>query len=212
MISRVGTLLVCLVAGMILSGCAPMIIDLSGSEHLVNRQVEKKDHYDYRLAVLNRAPETKPDINFFGADVFPMRTEEKPKDTLEKDIINFFSTITSRNDNEKRIIARIDRADAYWINPAVNKIPFVGLFTAWADVTFAFDISVTFEVEENGKVVYSYPFTQKVVLVDGNASIPSEIEKSYQRIISMYRKMMFDSLELEFIPRYLSRPVPVKTS
>lgn len=163
MISRSGTLLVGLLAAMLMSGCAPLVVDLSGSDHLVDRQTQNPDRFDYKLVVLNRAPEPKIDQHLFGASTFPMRTTEKPRETLEKDIKRFFDHLTMRTDDERRIVARIDKAEAYWINPGVNTVPLVGMFTVWAaNYPFVFDISVTFEVEENGKVVHSYPFTQKV--------------------------------------------------
>lgn len=206
MILRKYLIAISFLGSILLSGCAPMVVDLSGSEHFVNRQAEKEYRFDYKLVVLNRAPETKMDQRLFGASTFPIRTEEKPKETLEKDLKRFFDRVTARTDNEKRIVARIDKADAYWINPGVNTIPFVGLITVWAPrYPFVFDIGVTFEVEENGKVVHSYNFTQKVEIDDANCSTQSEIEESYKRIISMYRQIMFDSLEQEFLPRYLNK-------
>ena len=214
MISRAGTLLAGLLTIVVISGCAPVVVDLSGSDHLVDRQTQNPpERLDYKLVVLNRAPEPKMDQHLFGASTFPMRTTEKPKETLEKDIKRFFDRLTTRTDDERRIVARIDKAEAYWINPGVNTIPLVGMFTVWAaNYPFIFDISVTFEVEEKGKVVQTYSFSQKVEIQDGNGSTPGGIEKSYQRIVTNYRKMLFDALELEFIPRYLSKPAPVKTS
>ncbi|MBL0313898.1 MAG: hypothetical protein IPP78_14590 [Holophagaceae bacterium] len=194
------------------TGCAPMVVDLSSSNHLVDRQPTKQGGFDYKLVVLDRATEMKMDQKIFGASTFPMRTAEKPRETLEKDIARFFDRLTSRMDDGRRIVARIDRADAYWVNPGTNTIPIVGMFTVWAsNYPFTFDISVTFEVEENSKVVHSYSFNQKIEILDGNGATGSGIEKSYQRLISNYRKMMFDALEVEFIPRYLSKPEPVHT-
>jgi len=211
MITRTISLMAGLFTMLILSGCAPIVVDLSGSDNLVLRQSQKLEHFDYKFVVLNRALESKADQHLFGASTFPMRTEEKPKDLVEKDIKRFFDLLTARSDDGKRIVARIDKADAYWVNPGVNSVPIVGMFTVWtANYPFTFDISITFEVEENGKVIHSYPFNQKIEIQDGDASTQAGMEKSYQRIVMNYRKMLFDALELEFIPRYLNKPVSAK--
>lgn len=197
------------VAAVVLCGCAPMAVDLSGSDNLVNRQVQKSDQFDYKLVVLNKAPETTTKNILFGTGIHPINfTAEKPKDTLERDIKRYFGKITSRVDNERRVVVRIDRADAYYEGRASKQIPFIGLFTVWIPNTlYVFDINVYFEVEENGKVIRSWPFTQKVEFHEGETATPSGLERSYQQLISMYRKSMFDSLNEEFIPRYLSKPI-----
>lgn len=190
-----------------LFGCAPMPVNLASSDNFVNRQAQNKNRLDYKLVVINRAAQTKTDVNMFAVGTFPInkRIQVDPQATLESDIKKGFENVTERTDNYRRIVARIDKADAYWVSPAVNGIPLIGLFTMYtSNYPFVFDISVTFEVEENGKVVNSWPFTQKVEIQDGNGATPGGIEESYQRLVAKYRKVMFDSINDEFIPRYLS--------
>ena len=130
---------------------------------------------------------------------------DKPQDTLVNDLKKYFANVTDRADNSRRIVARIDKADAYWMSPGVNKIPIVELFTGFTSIyPFVFDISITFEVEENGKVVNSWPFSQKVEIPDGYSQSEEGMKESYQRLIAKYRQIMFDSITDEFIPRYLS--------
>jgi hypothetical protein len=208
---RVSALLITLLIFFVLSGCAPLKVDLSGSDKFVDRQGQTSPSYDYKLVVLNRAAETKMDRRLFGSSVFPLKSEAgTPMDTLEIDIKRYFGHITSRIDNERRIVVRINKADAYWINPGVNTIPFVGMITVWmAQYPYVFDISVTFEVEENGKFIRSYIFTQKFEILDGDVASDAKIEESYQRLIARYRQIMFDTLDQEFIPRYLNKPEAV---
>lgn len=206
---RKNILYISLIAGVLISGCSPMVVDLSESAHQINSPYQQQNNrFDYKFVVLDRASEIKNRQRIFGSSLFAINTQEKPKETLEKDLNRYFEAVLVSENTNKRIVARIDRADAYWINPGVNTIPFVGLVTSFTSAyPFVFDISVTFEIEENGRVVRSYPFIQKFEIKDGNAMTPSAIQNSYKRLISEYRKMMFNSLSQEFIPRYLDKPI-----
>ncbi len=198
--------LISLMAGMlVLAGCAPIPVNLSGSEALVNRPAQKQ--MDYKFVIINRAEDVQRDYKMFGASTFPLSKNlvVKPQDTLVNDLKKYFTNVTDRADNHRRIVARIDKADAYWVNPGVNTVPLVGLFTAGtSNYPFVFDLSITFEVEENGKVVSSWPFTQKVEIPDGYSQSDKGMRDSYQRLIAKYRQTMFDAITDEFIPRYLS--------
>lgn len=181
-------MLLVLTLGGLLTACATPAIDLSGSEHLVARPSHMGGPYDYRLVIVNKAHDMDTHLSFLGPNRMAVRVEEPPRKTVEKDLERFFASILVPLDGNRRIVARIERADAYWVNPAVNTIPLVGLVSAFAvRYSFYFDLRVTFEVEEQGKVLRAFLFDEEVSLSDGDALTASAIEGSYRRLIARYR-------------------------
>jgi hypothetical protein len=203
-LKRLVAVLLVLPLGGLLTACATPAIDLSGSEYLVALPSHGGGPYDYRLVIVNKAHDTDTHLSVFGPNRMAVRVEEPPRETVEKDLERFFARALVPSEGTRRIVARIERAEAYWVNPAVNTIPFVGLISGFAvRYPFYFEVRVTFEVEEHGKVLRSFLFDEAVTLPDGDALTASAIEESYRRLIARYREVMVEALDHEFLPRYL---------
>ena len=127
----------------------------------------------------------------------------KPKDTVESDLHEFFDSHISQDANAKRGIRVIlNKVNAYWINPVAASVPFVNFLTLGMDHEHFMDVKVTVEIEENGKVLSTYIF-EDTVTVKAPVNTDEAKFSAYKLLISTYRKKMFNSLENDFIARYL---------
>jgi hypothetical protein len=188
-----------------LSGCAntPMSVDLSQSEHLLQRKSKQDKASVSNVVITNKAEKTKLVNTPLGSDtLFPFNTDVETRQTVEADIRRFFDVTLDKNQKSSRSLAiTINKVDGYWVWGGASKIPFVGLFTVGADTDFVVSLRVLFEIEEGGKVISSYLFDDKFV-IQGSAATEDVIKENYQRLIAEYRNKFFSELDDRFVARY----------
>jgi len=193
-----------------LGACAaPAPIDVSQSAYLVRTALtEGLKPQVTSIVVENAAPPPDEARNpAFSESYIPVKSNTS--ETVAADIKSYFgqSTVQTTTGSQK-VIARIERADAYWIVNASDKLPMVGLFSIGADHEFYMRLHVSFEVEEAGKVVRTFVVDEKFSIPDGKdstqASIATSYPTSYQRLIALYRQRLFADLDRQFTARYLN--------
>lgn len=189
-------------------GCAvaPPVIDLSSSAYRVSSETTAARKPVTRIEIRNSV---KDDVQqsfntTLGAEnLIPIRPATTTKQTVEADLQSFFSAALVVDNSAKRAVSvTIAKADSYWVLGRAATVPLVGIAFAGADTEFGMNIRVLMEVEEDGKVISSYQFDEKITTQD-KSSTGEAIQASYQRLVAAYRKRMFADLETRFVRRYL---------
>ncbi|MEF9481045.1 hypothetical protein [Ralstonia sp. 1B3] len=194
----------CVVAlSLLLGACAtPVPLDVSQSAHLVRTSVSVKPMVA-SVEMKNEAPPPTPhEHKVFDTTFVPVPAETAA--IVAADLKRYFDQATVHADGSKqRIVVRIERADAYWEFHAVDKAPIVSLFTMPGRRNYFMNVRVSFEVEQDGKVVRTYTANERFVLPDGKANGQDDIEESTRRLIAQYREQFFAGLDKTFTTRYL---------
>ena len=61
------------------------------------------------------------------------------------------------------------------------------------------------EVEEVGKPTRTYVYDQTTEIPDGSANLPSDIDRTYQRLIAKSRRQLVETLDKDFLPAYVAQ-------
>lgn len=174
-------------------GCTPRAVDISNSESLVLWGERGADSFNYDVTIHNNAVEPKSDIAIFGSTKIVMKMQEMPQETVEKDIKLFFQKAKINEKDLHHISVTINRAESYFIDPAINSIPFTGIVTMWVtDYAFVFDIDLNFKIDKGGKLIDAFSISGKFVIPDGDIN---DAEGSYRRVVTQYRQVIFKRLE-----------------
>ncbi|AXX89319.1 hypothetical protein CKA55_07390 [Arcobacter suis] len=182
-------------------GCTikPMEVDL-GTNHFNNQaplNINIKTIYIEKVE-----KEIKVDYTGFGDSQIPIQTKESTASVVEKDMKEYFSKLVFNSNSNRTLVVTIKEATPYWIFSTANKIPVVGVFSAGMDTDYSLNLNVLFEIEENGKVINSYSYSD-VITIKNSASFEEDIKKGYQKLIKSYRNVFFNELESKFLKRYL---------
>jgi hypothetical protein len=124
--------------------------------------------------------------------------------TVRSDLQTYLerATIASSASTQK-ILAHVERAEAFWIDSAADNAPLVGLFRIGGDKTYVMLVRVSFEVEEAGKVERALTVEERYSITDGRAATQAQIDDSYRRLIAVYRQRFYAMLDTKFVVRYL---------
>ena len=157
------------------------------------------------VRVVNQADDGKgPAPSFISDSYVPIKPATTTKETVESDIKQFFAESFRLGPlAPKSLVVTISKADSGMVNrwEAKIPIPFVGIVGTLAETEFYMNLRVLLEVEQNGKVISSSLFDEKVT-IQGHCSRREVFIQSYRRLIAEYRRRFFGELETKFIDRY----------
>lgn len=208
MVKRMGhsmkTLGIVLMVAVICVACSPVRpkIDLSDSAYKAAASATSGSRKISNLEIRSTAEEGKI-VRSFPDTYIPIKTAITTSKTVEADLIKFFADVTTADLSASRSLSiTITKADCYWLYGGAMAIPVVGLFAIGADTDFGMHLRLLIEVEENGKVISTYPVDEKIV-IQGKATTQDSIVESYKKLMAEYRKRVFGELEIRFVSRYL---------
>lgn len=196
-----GLLVVLAVLTLGLAGCAPMQVNLSGSEYHPSPKIIGQRPKVTSYIVINRAPGPDAKNKFFGTTQVPIKTAEPLPQTVTSDLkLLLAQTLATDPSSGRSVIVTLRRADAFWPMSGTDKIPFVGLFTAGRTRKFIMNIALSAALLQNGKSVHNYQL-KKQVEIEGKATTRSDIEESYKRLVAKYRSTVLPKFIREFISK-----------
>ena len=201
-------LLVVPLAVSLIAACAPIHrpVDLSSSKSIVTATTLERLKTVADVAVMNKAPDAQNDHHFLGADQVAINPEVRTSAIVANDVKDYFSSrLLNDHDGKRAIRVTVERADAYWTLRGAIKVPIVGLFALAGNDEFHMHTVIRIETEEVNRPTRTYIYDQATELPDGNAAFPSDIDKSYQRLIAESRKQLAQRLDKEFLPEYLAQ-------
>lgn len=189
-----------------LAACAsPLVVDTSESV------IKPAGTYRSTVSsyeIVNGSPAMQREIALFGDSYVPLVLAKPTSETVEEDLRRLFdATISRAPTSEYSFRVLIKRAHSHWTWSTAQKLPFVGLALVSAPVDYTLDLAILFEVEQNGRVLRTFPYERKVVIQNSAAVESSQIE-GYQRLIAEYRATALREIERELIGRYLPAPTP----
>lgn len=188
--------LVLCVSLVIISGCAPLRVDLSDSEYVPKASDTKKVS---SFSIINRAGDTPLVRDFFGDFLLPVKTEITFPATLESDLnLLLAQTLKIDNEAEKKVFITIRKAEVYRVMDVVERIPFVGLATVGSDKEFFINVTMSLETRSNGKIVDSHLIDEKISIL-GKAATQEDIAESYAKLIFAYRSKILSKIQDDFI-------------
>ncbi|MDR5776278.1 MULTISPECIES: hypothetical protein [unclassified Caballeronia] len=162
---------------------------------------------------MNKATDAQNDHHFFGADQVAINPEVRTSATVASDVKDYFaSRLLSDRDGKRAIRVTVERADAYWMLRGAIKVPIVGLFALARNDEFHMHTIMRIETEEVSRPTRTYVYDQVTDLLDDNPAFPSDIDKSYQRLIAESRKQMPQRLDTEFLRIHRSMRKARRTS
>ncbi len=186
-----------------LTGCAPLQVNLSGSEYQPTPSASNTPKRVASVTVINRAADAELQNHPFSDSLIPIKTAVSPQSTVESDIkLLLAETLSIGGAEDKSVFVTIRKADAYWTMGVADRIPFVGLATAARDRDFVMHVVLSLEVRKDGAVVASYPVDREVKIV-GKATTRDAISESYQHLIATYRADVLDDIQRNFIDKSL---------
>ena len=155
------------------------------------------------VSIINKANTGELINHIFGPAYMPMYTRTPSMETVQVDIESFFKerTITS-SESTKSLQVVIHKADSYWRWGGASRIPIIGIAFVAVDYEFGLNLNISFEVENNGKIVNIYTF-KDTITIKGKAMTQDDMKTSYKKLISKYREVLLTELDTEFIRRYL---------
>lgn len=186
----------------LLTGCSQKALEIDVSESMYRpTKISKIDINS--LNITNKAEGGKF-INtlLFSDTIIPIEPNAPTDELVENDIKTFFSNYQLTKDSKKVLNVYITNADAYVVWGGAQKIPIVGLLFVAADTDYVMNLRVIFEIEENGKVLNSYQFNDKIK-IRHSAAVENSIVEGYQLLIEAYRQKLFNELENRFVHRYI---------
>jgi len=195
------------ILSLLIGACAAPVpsIDVSQSANLVQSSIGTPNKpVVSSVEVTNSAPPPVPAENpAFSASYIPVGANTA--ETVSADLKAYFADATVHGAPEtQRVIARIEKADAYWVEPASIKVPIFGLLALGGDREFFMNVRISFEVEEHGKVARTFTINERFSIPDGKGGSQAEIARSYRRLVTQYRERFFASLDKSFTTRYLN--------
>ncbi len=194
-----GLLVVFAVLTLGLAGCAPMQVNLSGSEYHPTSEVIAQRPKVTSYTVINRAPGPDAENKFFGATQIPIKTAEPLPQTVTSDLkLLLAQTVAIDPSSDRSVIITLRRADAFWLWSGTDKIPFVGLFTAGRTRKFIMNIDLSAVLLQKGETINTYRL-KKQVEIKGKATTRSDVEASYKRLVAKYRSTVLPELIRKFI-------------
>ncbi|MBK5124983.1 hypothetical protein IQ288_34725 [Burkholderia sp. R-69980] len=199
--------LLALMSATLFAGCAVhRPVDLSDSKGIVVARTSEKLRTVADVAVINKAADAKQEHHFFGADQVPINPEERTAVTVTNDLKDYFSSHLAKDrDGRRAIRVTIEQAEAYWTLRGAVKVPIVGLFALAGDDSFHLKTVLRIEVEEVGKPTRTYVYDQTTEIPDGSANLPSDIDRTYQRLIAKSRRQLVETLDKDFLPDYVAQ-------
>jgi len=184
-------------------GCAPLRVNLSGSEYQPTPSAANTPKWVASVTVINRAADTELQNHPFSESLIPIKTAISPQPTVESDIkLMLAEVLTIGGAADKSVFVTIRKADAYYTMGAADRIPLVSLATAVRDRDFVMHVVLSLEVRKDGGVVASYPVDREVKIV-GKATTRDAISESYQRLIATYRADVLGDIQRNFIDKAL---------
>ena len=184
-------------------GCAPLRVNLSGSEYQPTPSAANTPKWVASVTVINRAADTELQNHPFSESLIPIKTAISPQPTVESDIkLMLAEVLTIGGAADKSVFVTIRKADAYYTMGAADRIPLVSLATAVRDRDFVMHVVLSLEVRKDGGVVASYPVDREVKIV-GKATTRDAISESYQRLIATYRADVLGDIQRNFIDNAL---------
>jgi len=191
---------------MLFAGCAiHRPVDLSDSKGILKEATTERLKTVADVAVFDKATNPKQEHHFFGADQVPINPEVRSAATVTTDLKDYFASHLAKDRDGKRASrVTVAQADAFWTLRGAVKVPIVGLFAIAADDPFHMKTVLRIEVEEVGRPTRTYVYDQTTDIPDGNANAPSDIDRSYQRLIAKSRKQLVETLDNDFLPEYLT--------
>jgi len=184
-------------------GCAPLRVNLSGSEYQPTPSAANTPKWVASVTVINRAADTELQNHPFSESLIPIKTAISPQSTVESDIkLMLAEVLTIGGAADKSVFVTIRKADAYYTMGAADRIPLVSLATAVRDRDFVMHVVLSLEVRKDGGVVASYPVDREVKIV-GKATTRDAISESYQRLIATYRADVLGDIQRNFIDKAL---------
>jgi len=189
--------IVCLVA------CGTWKVDLPKVSFQPSVNDQSKNRQVKSIKLVNQAKRGENMGRFLGDSHIAVEPEISTKEVIENDIRSYFEKRLVLSDSAtKSFKIKIKKANSYYIAGSGDTVPFVGLFTVHSYHPYYLHLDVFFEIEEDGKVIKSYDFDEKIILENGKTAYPSDIQESYIRLIRLYRDVFFNLLDSEFIDRY----------
>jgi hypothetical protein len=189
--------------GLCLTGCAPLQVNLSGSEYQPALSATATPKRVASITVINRAADAPLQNHPFSDSLIPIKTAVSTQSTVESDIkLLLAETLNVGGDADKSLFITIRKADAYWTMSVADRIPFVGLATAARDRDFIMHVVLSIEVRKDGSVVANYPVDREVKII-GKATTRDAIAESYQRLIAQYRADVLGDIQRNFIDKSL---------
>jgi hypothetical protein len=185
----------------ILTGCSQKAIDIDVSSSVY--KPTKVQNLNIKDLVISNKAESGEFINtmLFSDTIIPIEPYVSTSETVEEDIKTFFNNYKFDVNSNKHLKINIIDADAYLVWGGASKIPIVGLLFVAADTDYVMNVKILFEIEEDGKVLNSYQFYDKIK-IRHSAAVESSISDGYKMLIEKYRMKLFGELENTYINRY----------
>lgn len=186
-----------------LTACAPLQVDLSGSEYQLAPSTATALGRVAGITIINRAADAELQNHPFSDSLIPIKTAVPTQSTVEADIkLLLAETLHVGSNADKSVFVTIRRADAYWTMGVVDRVPLVGLATAARDREFVMHVVMSLEVRTDGAIVANYPVDREVKIT-GKATTRSAIAESYQLLIAEYRTTVLGDIQQNFIANLL---------
>jgi hypothetical protein len=186
-----------------LTGCAPLQVDLSGSEYQPTSNVSTAPRRVASITIINRAADAELQNHLFSKSLIPIKTAVSPQSTVESDIkLLLAQTLRVGDGTDKSVLVTIRKVDAFWTLGVADRIPIVGLATVASDTEFVMHVVLSLEIRNNGAIVATYPVDHEVKII-GKATTRTVIANSYQRLIAKYRQVVLGDIQHNFIDKTL---------
>jgi hypothetical protein len=178
----------------LLSGCASVNIPLPKFSCKSTPDVAIKS-----MAIIDRTSKSAElKRSALGDYQVEIKQETPFSKVLSDDLNKFFN---KSDTSLYSVSVQIQRADPYWTLTAEQRVPLLGMLAMGMEVEYGIYLKLQFEVEQNNKVVRVYLYDNVIKTTAQNAT-GEDMEKGYQKLISVYREEFFQQLDHEFVERY----------
>jgi len=121
---------------------------------------------------------------------------------IEDDLSRFLDANLAEDENGVMVRATIRDGGIHFLRNPVEVLPFVSFATVARDRQFLATVEIFFEVEQNGRVINSYPF-EYTAEVRGSSATTELMAEAVAEAIAEIRSEGFSSIRTEFLGRYL---------
>lgn len=195
-----------IVVVLLLYGCsvAPMKVDVGIFNGNTLSEDNNKKPTVNSFKLINKAENESQMEGGVSDALMPVRTNPSSKTIVEADINEYLEkNLTIDTESIFSISVYIINVDTFYATGTGDAIPFFNFVTVGAKRDFLLRLNIRFEVEENNKVVRTYIYDDAITLKDGVSATEKTKRDSYERLIELFRKEFFSTLDKEFIYRYL---------